>query len=115
VAVLFTFPVLTLLPVALNWFFMLRTHTGYLFTCVSLLLLYLVYLLVILLWIQVQQPISESDSLTEVSYQEGNGWNRNANHKCNRKGKKVKNMEKCAYSTAYYEWLCVRMTLRIMQ
>ena len=31
-------------------------------------------------------------------------------------GKKtVKNMEKCAYNTGYYEWLRVRMTLRIMQ
>jgi len=30
-------------------------------------------------------------------------------------GKKVKNMETCAYNIGYYEWLCVRMTLRIMQ
>ena len=31
-------------------------------------------------------------------------------------GKKtVKNMEKCAYNTGYYEWLCVKMTLRVMQ
>jgi len=29
--------------------------------------------------------------------------------------KKVKNMVVCACNTGYYEWLCVRMTLRIMQ
>jgi hypothetical protein len=29
--------------------------------------------------------------------------------------KSVKNMEKCAYNTGYDEWLCVRMTMRIMQ
>ena len=29
--------------------------------------------------------------------------------------KAVKNMETCAYNTKYYERLCVRMTLRIMQ
>jgi hypothetical protein len=29
--------------------------------------------------------------------------------------KTVKNMVTCAYHTGYYEWLCVRMTLRIMQ
>ena len=29
--------------------------------------------------------------------------------------KTVKNIETCAYNTVYYEWLCVRMTLRIMQ
>jgi len=27
----------------------------------------------------------------------------------------VKIMEKCAYNTAYYEWLCVRMTRIIQQ
>jgi len=27
----------------------------------------------------------------------------------------MKNMETCAYNTWYYEWLCVWMTLRIMQ
>jgi hypothetical protein len=27
----------------------------------------------------------------------------------------VKNMVTCAYNTGYCEWLCVRMTLRIMQ
>ena len=27
----------------------------------------------------------------------------------------VKNVETCAYYTGYYEWLCVRMPLRIMQ
>jgi len=29
--------------------------------------------------------------------------------------KTVKNVETCAYNTEWYEWLCVRMTLRIMQ
>ena len=30
-------------------------------------------------------------------------------------GKKtVKNMEECIYNTGYYEWLCVRMTVRIL-
>jgi len=29
--------------------------------------------------------------------------------------KTVKNMETCAYNTGHYEWLCVRMMLRIMQ
>jgi len=29
--------------------------------------------------------------------------------------KAVNNMEMCAYNTGYYEWLCVRMMLRIMQ
>jgi len=29
--------------------------------------------------------------------------------------KTVKNVEMCAYNTRYYEWLYVRMTLRIMQ
>jgi len=29
--------------------------------------------------------------------------------------KTVKNMKTCAYNTGYYEWLCVRVTLRIMQ
>jgi len=29
--------------------------------------------------------------------------------------KTVKDMETCAYNTGYNEWLCVRMTLRIMQ
>jgi len=45
-----------------------------------------------------------------VSYKEGNKWNRNAAGE-----KTVKNMETCAYNTGYCEWLCVRMTLRIMQ
>jgi hypothetical protein len=51
---------------------------------------------------------------TEVSYREGNKWNRNAYQKCNRE-KKTVNMETCAYNTGYYEWLCVRLTLRITQ
>jgi hypothetical protein len=29
--------------------------------------------------------------------------------------KTVKNMETCAYNTIYYEWLRVRLILRIMQ
>ena len=29
--------------------------------------------------------------------------------------KKAKNMEKYVYNTGYYEWLCVRMTLKILQ
>ena len=32
-----------------------------------------------------------------------------------KRGKTVENIEKCAYNTVYYELLCVRMTLRIMQ
>ena len=34
--------------------------------------------------------------------------------KCNR-GKTVNNTKTCAYNTWYYKWLCVRMTLRVMQ
>jgi hypothetical protein len=52
-------------------------------------------------------------SLTGVSYKEGNKWDRNPYHKSSKK--KLNNMEKCAYNTAYYKWLCVMMTLRIIQ
>jgi len=30
-------------------------------------------------------------------------------------GKTMKITEKCAYNTSYYEWLCVWMTMRIIQ
>jgi hypothetical protein len=59
-------------------------------------------------------PISENGNLTRVSYKEENKWIRNAYQKCNR-GKTVDIMKTCEYNTGYYEWLCVRMTLRIMQ
>jgi hypothetical protein len=62
----------------------------------------------------VQHPISENGNLTGVSYSEGSNWNRNVYHKCNRK-KNSEKYENCANNTAYYEWLCVRMTLRMMQ
>ena len=63
-----------------------------------------------------QPPISENGSFTGVSYKEGNKWNRNAYQKCNRgKKKAVENVEMCAYNIGWYEWLCVRMPLRIMQ
>ena len=57
-----------------------------------------------------EQPLSENGSFTGVSYKEGNKWNRNATRE-----KTEKNMATCAYNTGYYEWLCVRMTMRIMQ
>jgi len=34
---------------------------------------------------------------------------------CATEEKTAKNMETCPYNTGYYEWLCVRMTLSIMQ
>jgi hypothetical protein len=46
--------------------------TGYLLTCVSFLSLHLAHLLVLLSWIEVQQPVSENGSFTGVSYKEGN-------------------------------------------
>ena len=57
--------------------------------CVSVLLLYLVHLLVLLLRIKVQQPISENGNLKGVSYKDGNKWNRNAYHKSNKGGRTV--------------------------
>jgi hypothetical protein len=58
--------------------------------------------------------ISENSSLPGGSCKEGIKWNRM--HIESATGEKsVKNMETCAYNTGYHEWLCVRMTMKIMQ
>jgi hypothetical protein len=59
----------------------------------------------------VQHPISENINLAGTGYNEGHNWNRNAYHKSQQEEK----YEKYANNTAYHGWLCVRMTLRIMQ